>query len=72
MPSKWFRLWSSGLLEHGGYIKAEHTGDYLVKIPFDWEFKKKKTIDGKEQIVSFSAPIYNYPTTEFSFYQNYS
>lgn len=71
IPRKWFRLWCSGLLEHGGYVNTTSAGDYLLKIPFDWTFTKKKTVSGKEQLINCSAPIYNYPTTEFSFYQNY-
>lgn len=72
VPTHWFRLWHSGLLEHGGYVRVDSATDYLMKIPFDWTFMKKKTVDGKEQLVSINAPTYNYPTTSFSFYQNYA
>lgn len=68
VPKRWFRLWSSGLLEHGGYVNAEYAANYLVKIPFDWQFKKKKVISGIEKLVTIAAPTYNYPTTEYSFY----
>ena len=72
VPTRWFRLWSSGLLEHGGYVSIDGATDYLVKIPFDWMFAKKKTVSGKEQLVNIKAPVYNYPTTTYSFYQNYT
>lgn len=53
--NRWFRLWNSGYLEHGGIIKCDSTdvSNYLYTVDFDWEYEDE---DG----TILSAPIYNY------------
>lgn len=68
VPTKWFKLWHSGLLEHGGVVNVHDSGSYLLKIAFDWKFNETSGAITTQ----YTAPIYNYPTTENSFYQNYS
>lgn len=51
----WFKLWSSGLLEHGGIIKKNSTEKY-ISINLNWEY------DGKK------APVYDYQIIYDGFY----
>ena len=52
--SRWFRLWSSGLLEHGGIISAN--SDELVSINLNWKYD------------NLSALIYDYPRNDKKLY----
>lgn len=56
---KWFKLWNSGYLEHGGTINIENKTEYetyvydnsTVKVDLRWNFDNNQT-----------APVYDFPT----------
>lgn len=48
--NKWFRLWHSGLLEHGGIINIETTTD-IIPVQLNWQYEQNGQI--------LSAPTYN-------------
>lgn len=52
IPYKWFRMWNSGYLEHGGVISVDRTGD-VISVELDWEYN-----DGDQ---TMTAPVYDYP-----------
>jgi hypothetical protein len=54
---RWFRLWKSGLLEHGGIITSSTTTQKYINVSLAW------TYDGSK-----SAPIYDYSIVYDGFY----
>ena len=60
--NKWFRYWSSGKLEYGGIIPVND--QHIIDVEFGWRY----TENGK----TYTAPIYDYPTTVKSFYGPYT
>ena len=64
---RWYRLWNSGYLEHGGTIEfpksSEQTtsqvSDYTFQVDLNWE-----------QSPGISAPVYDYPETNAPYYEN--
>lgn len=53
VENRWFRLWNSGYLEHGGIVKtARGLGVNEMDIVFEWEYGKGA--DTK------NSPVYNY------------
>ena len=64
---RWYRLWNSGYLEHGGTIefpksseqKTSQVSDYTFQVDLNWE-----------QSPGISAPAYDYPETNASYYEN--
>ena len=59
---KWFRLWKSGYLEHGGIVPTQHLGNISVNL--DWLY-----VDNG---VSAYAPTYDYPESIYSFYGSHN
>lgn len=60
-PQKWFRLWNSGYLEHGGIITVPQSNNSIVSVFLDWEYNGNK------------APVYDYTTNVAdSFYGLYT
>lgn len=59
---KWFRLWNSGYLEHGGIVPIEQVGNTTVSL--DWNY-----IDNDLSVV---APTYDYPESTFPFYGSHT
>lgn len=64
--NRWFRLWHSGLLEHGGIINVVTTDD-MIPVQLDWEYEH----NGK----TLSAPTYNMyiknPPNVYNIYNKY-
>ena len=69
---RWFRLWNSGRLEHGGVIPCipdgnpshkQHAENYVITVDLAWTAIKD---DG----TTIQAETYNYPETSASFYGN--
>jgi hypothetical protein len=58
--SKWYRLWNSGLLEHGGIISATWTSG-SVEVKLNWTDSNNET-----------APVFIYTESPASFYGMYS
>ena len=64
---RWYRLWNSGYLEHGGTIefpklseqKTSQVSDYTFQVDLNWE-----------QSPGISAPVYDYPETKAPYYEN--
>lgn len=64
---RWYRLWNSGYLEHGGTIefpkhevqKTSQVSNYTFQVDLNWE-----------QSPGISAPIYDYPETKALYYEN--
>ena len=64
---RWYRLWNSGYLEHGGTIefpksseqKTSQVSDYTFQVDLNWE-----------QSPGISAPVYDYPETSTPYYEN--
>lgn len=63
---KWYRLWSSSYLEHGGIIEVPHKAYEKSTDPSDYEIVVDLNWREKEGL---SAPIYDYKNTSTSFYQ---
>lgn len=53
----WFKLWSSGLLEHGGIIKINDESEY-ISINLNWKYQNEKV-----------APVYDYQIVYDGFYE---
>lgn len=60
----WFRLWNSGLLEHGGVIQSNKTSSNFSSVKFDWTYN-----NGSE---TKTAPIYSYAEDSEDFYGIYT
>ena len=64
---RWYRLWNSGYLEHGGTIefpksseqKTSQVSDYTFQVDLNWA-----------QSPGISAPVYDYPETKAPYYEN--
>lgn len=62
---KWYRLWSSGYLEHGGTVElptksvsaTNQLSDYEFQVDLNWEISS-----------DLSAPAYDYPISAFQYY----
>lgn len=60
-PTKWFKLWNSGYLEHGGIVTFPESDDPIVSVSFDWKYN------------GTTAPVYDYGSdTEDPFYGLYT
>lgn len=62
-PLQWFRIWHSGMLEHGGIVNAG-SSQKPITIDFAWPYDDGGT--GK------TAPTYDYPTLGLRNYYSYS
>ena len=64
---KWYRLWNSGYLEHGGIVElpvhtiTHNASDYEIEVNLGWQ------IPGENDV---SAPVYDYDGETSSFYGN--
>ena len=60
-PTKWFKLWNSGYLEHGGIVTFPESEDSIVSVFLDWKYN------------GTTAPVYDYDSdVEESFYGMYT
>ena len=65
---RWFRLWNSGYLEHGGRLTCE---DSVISVNFDWEYDVQEKDDngaviidpstGQPKVTRMKSVVYDYP-----------
>lgn len=61
---KWFRLWKSGYLEHGGIFECNNVGLNTVKLNWTYSINDSNTLA--------VAPVYDYQNVRIPFYKNHN